>query len=217
MFKKIIWATDGSAAADEALPFVKELASAGGGSVTIVHSEEFLAGPGGRGAPLYVDEPETVAKIQRQADELTGAGVQATTKVVGGPSVIGPAHRIADVAAQEQADLIVVGTRGHTPLGGLLLGSVTQRLLHLAPCPVLAVPTRKHAGDRAEPLASANDRAAVLAARAPRRVTGSAARTTVPPLLDEAISSEPSTLPSGLPAAATYTPGTLRVPCGQTR
>jgi hypothetical protein len=36
--------------------------------------------------------------------------------------------------------VIVIGTRGHSSIGGLVLGSVTQRLLHVAPYPVLAVP-----------------------------------------------------------------------------
>jgi Universal stress protein family len=35
---------------------------------------------------------------------------------------------------------LAVGTRGHTMVAGLLLGSVTQRLLHISPCPELAVP-----------------------------------------------------------------------------
>jgi nucleotide-binding universal stress UspA family protein len=51
-----------------------------------------------------------------------------------------PAPAIAEAARDTGADLIVVGTRGHTAIGGLMLGSVTQRLLHIAPCALLTVP-----------------------------------------------------------------------------
>ena len=52
----------------------------------------------------------------------------------------GPAHSIDEIADEVGADLIVVGTRGHSPVAGLLLGSVTQRLLHIASQPILAIP-----------------------------------------------------------------------------
>ena len=47
----------------------------------------------------------------------------------------GPAHALADVAVDEHADVIVVGTRGHRQIASLFIGSVTHRLLHIAPCP----------------------------------------------------------------------------------
>lgn len=137
MFKKIIWATDGSDAADRALEYAKSLAAADGATLLAVHSIEHLGGPGSRGAyPIDADEDEHQAKIKKQVEEL---GDKAEFKLVGG-GVSSAAHALADVAKEEGADLIVVGTRGHTALGGLLLGSVTQRLLHISPCPVLAVP-----------------------------------------------------------------------------
>lgn len=139
MYHKIIWATDGSEAADAALPQVRELAGQNGTAVVVMHCEETFVGPRAYGLDVNVDEEELKDKIVRQADELRQAGVAVTTEFIGGRAGIA-AHAIADAAKKDDADLIVVGTRGHTAIGGLLLGSVTQRLLQVSPCPVLAVP-----------------------------------------------------------------------------
>jgi nucleotide-binding universal stress UspA family protein len=141
MFKTILWATDGSEAADRALPFAKALAQGDDRALVVVHAKELLQGE----RPLHAGEHEREAKIRRQVDEARAEGLDATFKLVTGvPS--GAAHMIVDVAREVDADLIIVGTRGHTPIVELLLGSVTQRLLHIATCPVLAVPAARQTG-----------------------------------------------------------------------
>lgn len=142
MYSKIMWATDGSAAADAALPQVRELASANGTAIVVLHCTETMVGPRAYGIDVKLDEPEIRQKIAQQADELKGEGFDVTTEFISGHAGIA-AHAIAEAAKSDDAELIVVGTRGHTRLGGLLVGSVTQRLLHVAPCPVLAVPARE--------------------------------------------------------------------------
>jgi nucleotide-binding universal stress UspA family protein len=52
-----------------------------------------------------------------------------------------PYRRIIDTAADESADLIVMGTHGRTGVQHWMLGSVAERVVRLAPCPVLV--TRK--------------------------------------------------------------------------
>jgi nucleotide-binding universal stress UspA family protein len=140
VYKKVVWATDGSEAADIALAHAKTLTSDAGGQLFIVHCAEYIR-PGVRGGhyAVAVDEEELEARFERQAGELGAGGIQASAHVIAAGAG-GAAHAIADFAKGENADVIVVGTRGHTALAGLLLGSVTQRLLHVAPCPVLAVP-----------------------------------------------------------------------------
>jgi nucleotide-binding universal stress UspA family protein len=140
MFKTILWATDGSDAADAALPYAKALAEGKGHTLIVVHSKELLRGRAG-GYPMYANEDELVAKIRGQADELRSEGLDVTLRIETGAAP-GAAHMIAEAARSLGADVIVVGTRGHTAIGGLLLGSVTQRLLHIATCPVLAIPAR---------------------------------------------------------------------------
>ncbi len=142
MFKKVIWATDGSESADRALPLAKAIAAESQARLVVVYSEEFtMPGKGGGSLPVHANEAELQAKIQGQVAELSSEGLTATLESTRS-MVGGAAHSIAEIAEREHADLIVIGTRGHTPLAGLLLGSVTQRLLHIAPCPVLAVPAR---------------------------------------------------------------------------
>lgn len=146
MFNKVMWATDGSEAADQAMPLARTLAAEGAGELLMLHCNELtMPGKGGGRLPRFANEDELKAKIERQAGELSGNGVRVTVQL-GTTPVGGAAHVIADAARDQQADVIVVGTRGHTPLGGLLLGSVTQRLLHIAPCPVLAVPNGRGKG-----------------------------------------------------------------------
>ena len=82
------------------------------------------------------------AKIRAQAEEARSEGLDARVQVVS-CAAAHAARRIADVALSKEADVIVVGTRGHSPVAGLLMDSVSQRLLHLAPCAVLAVPPEK--------------------------------------------------------------------------
>lgn len=137
MFKSVVVAMDGSECAEAALPVASELAKRDGARLTLVHVIENIAAKGG--AVLRADEDELHAGFKQKVEELKGEGVDASLEsaaiVLGGP-----AHAISAIADEADADLIVVGTRGHTQLGGLVLGSTTNRLLHMAKRPVLAVP-----------------------------------------------------------------------------
>jgi len=145
MFKSIVWANDGSEAAQQALPLVKELAREGGGAVTIVHVVERVEGSGAVGPTRRVDEPEVQKQLEQLTAELEQEGFAASLYINADVGAR-PAHEIVETARQRDADLIVVGSQGHTMITGLLLGSVAYRLLHVAPCPVLVVPPPRRGG-----------------------------------------------------------------------
>jgi nucleotide-binding universal stress UspA family protein len=142
MFNKIVWATDGSETADRSLPFVRDLLNEHDASLLVIHCEERSMGARAN-FTVHPDEGELQAKIKRQVDEMSNRGIDVKYRLVS-TTAGGAAHRIAELALEEKADLIVVGTRGHTAVGSLLLGSVTQRLLHMGVAPVLAVPSVQH-------------------------------------------------------------------------
>jgi nucleotide-binding universal stress UspA family protein len=137
MFDTIVWASDGSPNAERALSVAKALAREQRASLVIVHVVQRYATE--TGLAVYADEPNVKTKLEQVVEQLAEEGVDTTLRIVDhvGPQ---PANDIAKIAREVQADLIVVGTRGHGTIGGLLLGSVTLRLLHVAPCPVMSVP-----------------------------------------------------------------------------
>ena len=149
MFNQVVWATDGSAQADHALEYAKQLVQAGDGTLHVVHIVEKLVGARVSGQDANVNERETEAKIKAQARaaERKGLNVRVHIGVGHGGEI---ARRIADEAADAQADVIVVGTRGYSAVVAAVIGSVTQRLLHVAGCPVLAVPPIRDGDDQRE-------------------------------------------------------------------
>jgi nucleotide-binding universal stress UspA family protein len=78
---------------------------------------------------------EAEQQLAVHAEELRGRGLAVEALVREGY----PATVIVDEAAAQGADLIVIGTHGHTGLKHLLLGSIAERVVQKAPCPVLTV------------------------------------------------------------------------------
>ena len=138
MFTTIVLGLDGSEGSKLAVPLASELAERYGARVVIVHVDERIPANGGV-HPVRADEEQVREEVDEQARQLVSQGIDVKFDVV---EIVlgGPAHAIEDVAEREGAELIVVGRRGHSPVAGLVLGSVTQRLLHIARRSVLAAP-----------------------------------------------------------------------------
>ena len=83
---------------------------------------------------------ETAAEIVRAAGEVVaaeGVGVRTVVEMDYPPEDVGEA--IIDIAARENADLVIMGSRGLSEFKGILLGSVSHKVLQRVPCPVLVI------------------------------------------------------------------------------
>jgi nucleotide-binding universal stress UspA family protein len=139
--RRIVVATDFSAPAERACDVGVSLAKQLGAALHLVHAFDL---PVTAIAPYEVAIPPAVIHEAREAarkklDAAVGAvraqGLEATGKLAEASA----APAIVRAAADLQADLIVIGTHGHTGLRHVLLGSVAERTLRLAPCAVLTV------------------------------------------------------------------------------
>ena len=140
--KRIVCATDFSERAVAAERHAARLARALGAELVLAHV--------GTEAPLwregfYTPDVRAVFEAQRKwaADTLGARAETLATQGVAARVVLKvglPGEEIVRLAAEEQADMIVMGTQGRTGLDRLLLGSVAERVIRRAPCPVLTVP-----------------------------------------------------------------------------
>lgn len=151
MFTNVMWATDGSEHANRALPYATQIAKENGANLHAVHVIEHLVGARIAGQLARIDEPELDERIKRQiADHDRAAHTHTTVHMIHGETG-NIAKRIAALAEENDVDLIVIGTHGRGPMAGAVIGSVAQRLLHHASCPVLAVSPKAARDDRVGP------------------------------------------------------------------
>ncbi len=141
MLKRILVATDASDYSRRALMMAIDLAKKFDAEIELVHvftqplpySGDYLVGYS------YVYPAEQIDDIGKQVLEVTLKGidtqqVRIMKKIISGY----PATSILQEIKRD-IDLVVMGTRGHGPLAGAVMGSVTQRVLAESPCPVLIV------------------------------------------------------------------------------
>jgi nucleotide-binding universal stress UspA family protein len=138
MFKRIILPTDGSdreaAALDEAVRLARTM---GIGIVTVyvLPSSDYGGGFKGVGTVLQGYEAQILQQAQAAVDRVGALGaaqrVAVEKLILRGPT----AQKIAETA--REGDLVVMPTKGLASVRGARLGSVTARVVEIAPCPVL--------------------------------------------------------------------------------
>ncbi len=150
MKKKFLVAVDGSDHGWNALDLATDLAAISDAELIILHVVSYEPVPEGLQQYAKVEGiPVEDLKAQfhyRKAigDKVTNEAearvrkkglARVTTRVAEGS----PANEIVALAELERADMVFLGSRGFGDIGGLLMGSVSHKVMHLAPCTCVAV------------------------------------------------------------------------------
>ena len=141
-FKRVLCPVDFSDDSKVALAYAADIVRAAGGELLVLHVVEPILYPVEYGmAPVPTVDLESTAtanarmKLEELVTEEVTAGVSVSTKVIFGRADT----QVCDFASEGDFDLIVLATHGLTGLKHLLLGSVAERVVRHAPCPVLTV------------------------------------------------------------------------------
>ncbi len=141
-FRRILCPVDLSEASAGALRAAAAVARQHGASLTLLHvdvvpgsaiPEALLPTPPALATDLSGPADRPLLEWKERAERLGAPRVQALR------SVGTPAQEILALARRDAFDLVVMGTHGRTGLGHLLLGSVAEEVVRMAPCPVLTI------------------------------------------------------------------------------
>lgn len=138
-FERILLPTDFSEHARHAKDYAVALAREFGAELLVIHVVQlysYVVDFGMENARQYEAISGTLQKLlDGLLEELAAEPIQVTGRLVQGD----PTAEIVRVATDEACDLIVMGTHGRGALEHVLLGSVAERVVRKAPCPVLTV------------------------------------------------------------------------------
>lgn len=138
---QILAPTDFSACSKQAVACAYELAQAFRAKLVLLYVVEDLPSyigfipPAGAAMLLKNLERQACLDLAEVLPEAEAAEVEVTRQVVVGS----PSHEIVKVAAAENVDLIVIATHGRTGFSHLVMGSVAERVVRTAPCPVMTI------------------------------------------------------------------------------
>ncbi len=141
--RKILVPTDFSDNSLQALGYAQDLATGFGAEIVLAHVLEppiypaMTFGAGAASLPALQDELRQT--VSQHLDRLVEEQAQKGAAMRGVLREGSPFHEIIALAEEEQADMIVIATHGHSGLAHLLLGSTTEKVVRKAPCPVLTI------------------------------------------------------------------------------
>lgn len=153
--KNILVPTDFSAGSQEAVRYAYDLAAALGATLHVMHVLENPFAPGAFMEMYTPPSPEYFLDMERQAEAKLKAALspeqQARVKAVLTTRLGVPATEILDrLKTEPTIDLLVMATHGRGGVARFVMGSVTDKIIRSAPCPVVTMREHPHAEPRQE-------------------------------------------------------------------
>jgi nucleotide-binding universal stress UspA family protein len=142
--KNILVATDFSETSDAALRYGRALARQFGANLHVFHAVEAVVADGFTLGGYVAAVPQLQADLEASArQQLDALVTEEDRRELHARPVLStmdaPAHAIVEYARNERIDLIVIGTHGRRGVSHLVMGSVAEKVVRTAPCPVLTV------------------------------------------------------------------------------